>query len=397
MRKHDRELVPVLVALLRDEQLAGTAVDLLVGAGTELALRQVFDAVIFTNETWPTKTNLTERVLLGAGMTRGAQLSVLLFELVERVLFDSPAVPERSRLMALAVLGSLVHVAKQCPEAAVKAKADAAVTAMIDILRDASNPRLQARVIGALGNAGRPDTLDDLVPHMYSNHGPEFRVNALRTLRRMPREDERVERARGHVQDVFLEASNAEPVRLAAFRALMSTEPTTEEMKTMVRGSLSSGSSTISRVVRQHLRHVLRYDASTARTRVARDLLEWLKDASVVDFSGTNLTQLSLRLGFEKEDEYFLLGDDDWGVSCGYDIEDTASILIPFSGSVKLEVVVDNRAFCNIYAFSNEYNILEAGFKVDGLEWNMQWWRRRRALATASPDKVLSTGPKRQL
>jgi hypothetical protein len=42
----------------------------------------------------------------------------------------------------------------------------------------------------------------------------------------------------------------------------------------------------------------------------------------------------------EKDDEYFFIGDNEWGVSVGYDIEDTAEILIPFSGSVKLTVVV---------------------------------------------------------
>lgn len=46
----------------------------------------------------------------------------------------------------------------------------------------------------------------------------------------------------------------------------------------------------------------------------------------------------------EKDDEYFFVGDTEWGVSVGYDIEDTAEILIPFSGSVKLTVVVSRKA-----------------------------------------------------
>ena len=111
-----------------------------------------------------------------------------------------------------------------------------------------------------------------------------------------------------------------------------------------------------------------------------------------VDFSGTNLTQLNVRLGFEPADEYFFVGDSEWGVSVGYDLEDTAEILIPFSGSVKLEVVVDNRAFARIYAFGDRHILAEAGFRVDGLEWSAQWWggdnggsRRRRRTTSPNP------------
>jgi hypothetical protein len=73
----------------------------------------------------------------------------------------------------------------------------------------------------------------------------------------------------------------------------------------------------------------------------------------------------------------------------GYDIEDTAEILIPFSGSVKLDVVVDNRAFARAYAFGERFSLAEAGFKVDGLSWNAQWWggdddRRRRSTVLES-------------
>jgi len=91
--------------------------------------------------------------------------------------------------------------------------------------------------------------------------------------------------------------------------------------------------------VHRHLRGMATNSPDAAQRRVARGLLDDLKAAGVVvDFSGTNLTQFSVRLGFEKEDEYFFIGDKEWGVSVGYDVEDTASIVIPFSGSVKMQV-----------------------------------------------------------
>ena len=72
----------------------------------------------------------------------------------------------------------------------------------------------------------------------------------------------------------------------------------------------------------------------------------------------------------------------------GYDVKDTASILIPFSGKVKMEVEVDNRAFAHAYAFSTQHTLLEVGFKIDGLKYEAQWWgsgaRRRSALTTPS-------------
>lgn len=98
-------------------------------------------------------------------------------------------------------------------------------------------------------------------------------------------------------------------------------------------------SSQIRTIVRRGLRNMANNDPNAARKRVARDLIDDLKEAGgFIDFSGTNLTQLSIKLGFEKDEEFFLIGDNKWGVSCGYDIEDTASILIPFSGKVKFEV-----------------------------------------------------------
>ena len=41
----------------------------------------------------------------------------------------------------------------------------------------------------------------------------------------------------------------------------------------------------------------------------------------------------------------------------GYDVEDVASILIPFSGHVQMSAVVDNRAFANAYAFGHKFVI----------------------------------------
>lgn len=69
-------------------------------------------------------------------------------------------------------------------------------------------------------------------------------------------------------------------------------------------------------------------------------------------------------------------------MSVGYDIEDTAQILLPLSGSAQLDVVVDNRAFSRAYAFGKRFSLAEAGFKVDGLSWNFHVWggdRRRRS------------------
>jgi len=53
------------------------------------------------------------------------------------------------------------------------------------------------------------------------------------------------------------------------------------------------------------------------------------------------------------------------------------------------QVTVKNRAFANVYAFSQKHVLLEAGLNVDGLEWQQQWWgdapaRRRRSGSSSS-------------
>ena len=378
VREHERDLVPILAAVsLGGSLLAPTANSVLAGSGSDVALaalwpqlasgalgRQPTQGLLMTMASVPRPTAqmlARVRALISTNAT-DYQVSVT------GALVLGALVRQVSRAGSVAQSGA--H--QECRHA---------MDMLIEGLRHATHEEHRTLFVHALGNAGDPDALPYLEDYMYSRQSRSLRLAAIgeppchpatavlllithisprvlwiwacspclwlchacmlavalccatyahftpfaatmppapESVRHMPATLPRTIRARRSLREQFLDHSNDDEVRILAYRTLADNGPRPDELATMAHATRWHRFTPVGVYVHRHLRGMAANAPDDAQRRVARGLLDDLKDAGVVvDFNGTNLTQFSLRLGFQRDDEYFFVGDQQWGVSVG--------------------------------------------------------------------------------
>ena len=378
--------------LLRNDTetaLANAIVDVLAGSGSDHAAETLLEGDLRAVQTVGNllrNQNQTLRAFMV--FSQSSRPSRRLFEIVTAMKAGNGTL-HQVRVTSMLTLGSMARAAFLAGEAGQAGSVDAAhgaITMLVSDLRQAASANEQTLALMSLGNAGdqpgKPRVGSVVLPYIGSTASRQTRIAALKSVRYLERTDHHTVRARRAALTTFLSTfhSSDDAVKLAAYRTLADNDPTDEEMTDLVFGTLvTTVSPNVKNVVKGHLRDTAKNDPDTSRRRRASDFLDALKEAGgFVDFSGTNLKQFNVKAGFKKGDEFFFIGDSDWGVSVGYNIEDTVEVTVPLSGSAHFEAVVDNRVYANVYAFSKKYNLLEIGMKIDGLEVKKQWWGEAR-------------------
>ena len=182
-----------------------------------------------------------------------------------------------------------------------------AVTYLLQQLRQVYTPATVTTIVAALGNAGYSSTARDLQPYMYHSGARSIQLAAIKGVRRMPKQDQATAAYREAVVAKFEDDSSDPIVRMQALRTLFGTDPSTDEVHRLSWSGVLDGDLSIQSFTRRSIRDMREGSPSPVLRRAARGILQDIWNASgVVDFSGTNLTQLQLRLGF---------GEPRWAVS----------------------------------------------------------------------------------
>ena len=375
---------------------ANAIVDVLAGSGSDLAYEALLEddvQRVATVGKLLRSQNQTLRAMHVFSQSR--RPSPRLFELVTALKTGNGTL-HQVRVTTMLTLGSMARASFRAGDtghAGSSTAAHRALDMLVADLRRSVSAKEQTLALMALGNAGdapgTPRLGSVVLPYLTATASRQTRIAAIKSVRFLERTDHSTIRARRKVVGVYLSTfqSSDDAVRLAAYRAIADHDPSDEELRDLAFGTLSiSVSPNVKNVVVGHLQDMSKNNPNLPRRRVARGLLDDLAGAGgFVDFSGTNLKQLKVKLGFMKREEFFFIGDNAFGVSVGYNIEDTVEIIIPLSGAVQFEAVVDNRAFANVYAFGMKFSLLEFGAKIDGLVYKSQWWggdeRRQRRYA----------------
>lgn len=244
-------------------------------------------------------------------------------------------------ITASLALGSMVFNARRAGQSAVPGSATRAIMTTNDLMTQLAEAKTHDDVmlaIHAIGNAGSPTAIKMVLPYMTSTLSPKVQVAAVRAVRRMDVSDADVQQARKAVMERICDNDAHETVRMAAIKALAMNNPSGGELNTMANAVISptfaaDKSPQVDAYARRTLRSLSRNDPEPTLRRTARDLLDALQSAGgFVDFSGTNLTQLNVRLGFEKDDEYFFVGDNEWGGR----LKESRSMSIPLALAICL-------------------------------------------------------------
>jgi hypothetical protein len=335
VRLYSEQLLPILEELLSSEPALRTVVlDVLSGSSSDAALQLLWGILFYA----PAVTRAEQqRVLMN--MAHLPKPSALAMSLVYDLLSDKSA-DEQVRITATLALGAMVRKVRLAGSAAPPGSeelAQRAVATMTQMLREETDTFLKTLYIAALGNAGDASALPYMMEYITTNQDRDLRLMAIKSVRLMPRGDPQTERARELVVRAYLNTDNDNLVRSLAFRTISDHAPRESELTAMVHAAKWERNLEIARYVRSHLKSLSETEPEPQLRRLARGLLDDLRDAGVVvDFSGTNLTQLSLRLGFEKvsqfipitvlclslqltsppaqDEEYFFIGDNRWGI-----------------------------------------------------------------------------------
>lgn len=199
-------------------------------------------------------------------------------------------------------LGVLAHTVKINGDVATQADhqaADDAVDFLLQQLREVHTPETITTLVAALGNAGFAATADDLMPYMHHTGAQSIQLAAVKGVRRMPKQDAATLKYREAVASKFEDPTTDRLVRMQALRTLFGTDPSDDELHRLSWTGVLDGDLQIQSFTRRSVRDLRDNSATPTLRRTARGILDDIEAAGgVVDFSGTNLTQLQLRLGF---------------------------------------------------------------------------------------------------
>jgi len=217
VREHDTDLVPILDALARSDDILGPAANsVLAGAGSDLALAAL----------WPRLASGA----LGRQPTQGLLMTMasvprptaqLLAQV--RALISTNTTDYQVSVTGALVLGALVRqVARAGTVASAGAREEArlAVDMLIQGLRHATHEEHRTLFIHALGNAGDADALPYIEGYTHSRQSRSLRLAAIESVRHMPAMLPATIRARRGLRGQLLDTENDDEVRITAYRTL---------------------------------------------------------------------------------------------------------------------------------------------------------------------------------